>query len=134
LWKKRFLHLFHQVLVNAHILHNQSRRKICQWKIFNEKVAKVLLTSDDTEIQVQGQTSRPAGRLVGRDHFVYSIPATHAKLEGNSQLSFLVSAEKQVPDQETVKTCTTTYCRKCYAGLCVGQCFDLNPTKTNYWE
>jgi hypothetical protein len=53
----------------------------------------VLLASDGTEMQVQGQTSSTAGRLVGRDHSIYSIPATHAKLVGKSQHSFLVSAE-----------------------------------------
>jgi hypothetical protein len=107
---------------------------MCRWKFLYEKVAEVLLTSEGTVIQEQGQASGPAGRLVSRDHSIYSIPVTHAKLEGKSQLSFLVSAEKQAPDQETVKTCTTMYCRKCYVGLCIGQCFDLNHTKMNYWD
>jgi hypothetical protein len=62
-----------------------------------------LLASDNMEIQVQGQTSSPADRFVRRDHSIYSIPATHAKLVGKSQLSFLVSAEKDVPDQESCK-------------------------------
>jgi len=52
-------------------------------EIFHEKVAKGLLANAGTEVQVQGQTSSPAGRLVGRDHSVYRIPAIHAKLEGN---------------------------------------------------
>jgi hypothetical protein len=103
-------------------------------EIFYEKVAEVLLASDGMEIQVQGQTSSPVGRLVGRDHSIYSIPATHAKLEGKSQLSFLVSAEKQAPDQKTVKKRATMYCRKCYVGHCIGQCFELNHTIMNYWE
>jgi hypothetical protein len=77
---------------------NQARKMSLE--IFYEKVTQILLTSDGTEIQVLGQTSSPAGRLVGRDHSVYSIPATHVKLEGKSQFSFLVSAEKQVPYQE----------------------------------
>ena len=38
-------------------------------EIFYEKVAEGLLASACTEIQVQGQSSSPAGRLVGRDHF-----------------------------------------------------------------
>jgi hypothetical protein len=134
LWKKLFLNLFDLVVVNAHILHNKSSRKNMSLEIFYEKFAAVLLASDGTEIQVQGQTSSPAGRLVGRDHSVYSIPATHAKLEGKSQLSFLVSAEKQRPTEKTVKTCTTMYCRKCYVALGVGQYFELNHTKMNYWE
>jgi hypothetical protein len=36
---------------------------------FYEKVAEGLLASAGTEPQVQGQTSSPAGRLIGRDHF-----------------------------------------------------------------
>jgi hypothetical protein len=48
-----------------------------------EKVAEGLLASAGTEPQVQGQTSSPAGRLIGRDHFLYRIPATHAKLKGS---------------------------------------------------
>jgi len=38
-----------------------------------EKVAEGLLASAGTEIQVQGQISNSAGRLVGRDHSVYRI-------------------------------------------------------------
>jgi uncharacterized cupin superfamily protein len=81
-------------VVNAHTLHNQSSKKNMLLEISYEKVTEVLLTSDAMEIQVLGQTSRPAGRLVGRDHSVYSIPATHVKLEAKSQFSFLVSAEE----------------------------------------
>jgi hypothetical protein len=69
----------------------------------------VLLASDETEIQVQDQTISPACRLIQRDHSIYSISATHAQLAGKSQLSFLVSAEKDVPDPkscEDVLQCT----------------------------
>ena len=38
-------------------------------EISYEKVAEGLLASAGTDIQVQGQTSSPASRLVGRDHF-----------------------------------------------------------------
>jgi hypothetical protein len=61
----------------------------------------VLLTSDRTEIQVQDQTISPACRLIGTDHSIYSIPATYAKLAGKSQLSLLVSAEKDAPHPES---------------------------------
>jgi hypothetical protein len=71
---------------------NQAR-KICHWKVSMKK----LLASDSMEMQVQG----PAGRLVGRDHSIYSKPATHAKLAWKSQRSFLVSAEKAVPGRES---------------------------------
>jgi hypothetical protein len=57
---------------------------------------------------VQDQTSSPACRLIGRDCSIYSIPATHAKLAGKSQLLFLVSAE-DAPDLqgcEDILQCT----------------------------
>jgi hypothetical protein len=60
---------------------------------FYEKVAEGLLASAGTEPEVQGQTS-PAGRLIGRDHFLCRIPATHAKLKGKSQRSCCVGAER----------------------------------------
>jgi hypothetical protein len=68
-WKKLFFHLFDLVVVNAHILHNKTSKKM-SLEIFYEKVAEGLFTSAGTDIQVQGQTSSPAGRLVGRDHFL----------------------------------------------------------------
>jgi hypothetical protein len=77
-------------------------------EIFYEKVAKGLLASAGTEMQVQGQTNSPAGRLVGRDHFLYRIPATHAKVEGTSQRSCYVCAEKTKHQTgKTIKKCTT---------------------------
>jgi hypothetical protein len=116
------------------MLHNKSSKKNMSLEKFYENFAKVLLASDGTEIQVQGYTNNLAGRLVGRDHSVYtsSIPATHAKLEGKSQLTFLLSAETQAPYREKVKTCTKMYCRKCDVALCVGQYFELNLPKMNY--
>ena len=56
-------------------------------EIFYEKVSEGLLANASTEIQVQGQTSSPAGRLVGTDNFLYMILATQAKVEGTSQRS-----------------------------------------------
>ena len=64
-------------------------------EIFYEKVAKRLLGSAGTEFQVQGQTGSPAGRLVGRDHFLYRIPVSHVRLEGKSQCSCHVSADQK---------------------------------------
>jgi hypothetical protein len=61
----------------------------------------ILLTTDGTEIQVPDQTSNPVCRLLGRDYSIYSILATHAKMAGKSQLSFLVSAKKDTPDPES---------------------------------
>jgi hypothetical protein len=69
---------------------------------------------------------RPAGRLVGRDHFLCRIPATHAKLKGKSQRSCRVRAERSKRQTgKTVKKCTTMYCQKCDVGLCRGQCFEV---------
>jgi hypothetical protein len=94
-----------------------------------------LLASAGADIQVQGQTSSTAGRLVGKDHFLYRIPATHAKVEGTSQHSCRVCAERsKCQTRRTVKKCITMYCRKCDVGLCIGQCFEVYHTKLNYWE
>jgi hypothetical protein len=54
-------------MINRENMPRQARN-ICCWKFLYEKVAEVLLTNDGTEIQVQGQTSSPAARLVGRGH------------------------------------------------------------------
>jgi hypothetical protein len=53
------------------------------------------------EMQVQVQTCSTAGRLIGRDHSIYIILATHAKLVGKYQHSFLISAEKNASDRES---------------------------------
>jgi hypothetical protein len=66
-------------------------------EILYEKVAKGLLASAGMEIQALGQTSSPAGRLVGTDHFLYRIPATHAKPVGKSQH---LCRKRQAPDRE----------------------------------
>jgi hypothetical protein len=92
-WKKFLFRMFDLAVVNAHILHTKTDKKILL-EIFYEKVAEGLLSSAGTEFQVQGQPSSLAGRLVGRDHFLYRIPATHAKLEGKSQRSCCVCAER----------------------------------------
>ena len=82
----------------------QARKKM-SLEIFYEKVAEGLLSSAGTEIQVQGQTSSPAGRLVGRNHFLYRITVTHAKVEGTFQRSSCVCVcrEKQAPYPENCK-------------------------------
>jgi len=134
-WKILFFHLFDLAIVNAHILHNKISKKKMLPKVFYEKVTEGLLASAATEIQVQGQTSSPAGRLVGRDHFLYRIPVTHAKVVGTSQCSCRVCAERSKRQTgKTVKKCTTMYCRKCDMELCIGQCFEVYYTKLNYWE
>jgi len=116
-------------------LAQQNKQEKMSLEVFYKKVTEGLLASAGTEIQVQGQTSSPAGRLVGRDHFLYRIPATHAKVEGTSQRSCRVCAERSKRQtRKTVKKCTTMYCRKCDVGLCIGQCLEVYHTKLNYWE
>jgi hypothetical protein len=63
-------------------------------EIFYEKFAKGLLTNAVLKIQAQGQTNRPANILAGRERFIYRIPVTQARLEGKSQHSRRVCAEK----------------------------------------
>jgi hypothetical protein len=83
-----------KAVVNAHILHNKTSNKQMSLEIFYEKLAEGLLASACTEIQVQGQSSSPALRLVGRDHFLFSFPVTHAKLEGIYRRSCRVCADR----------------------------------------
>ena len=58
-WKKLFFHVFDMA---AHILHAETKEKKILLGIFYRRVTKGLLASAGTEIQVQGQTSSPAGR------------------------------------------------------------------------
>jgi hypothetical protein len=128
-WKKLFFHLFDLAIVNAHILHTKTSKKKLSLEILYEKVAEGLLASAGREPQVQGQTSSPAGRLIGRDHFLYRIPVTHGKLEGKAQHSCHVCAERSKRQTgKTVKKCKAMYCRKCDVGLCIGQCFEVYHT------
>jgi hypothetical protein len=102
--QKLFFHLFDLVIVNAQSCITNQARKIHHWKFSTKKSPKgVLLASYGKEIQVHEQTSSPACRFIVIDHSIYSIPATHAKKAGKSQLSFLVSAKKVTPDPESCK-------------------------------
>jgi hypothetical protein len=102
---------------------------------FYEKFTEGLLANEILKIQAQGQTNRPANRLVEREQFIYRIPLTQARLEGKSQCSCRMCAEKSKHQMvKTVKKCTTTYYRKCDVGFCIGQCFEVYYSKLNYWE
>jgi hypothetical protein len=104
-------------------------------EIFYEKFTEGLLANAIRKIQVQGKTNRPAKRLVGREQFIYRIPVTQARLEGKSQRSCRVCAEKSTRQTgKTVKKCTTTYCIKCDVELFIGQCFEVYHSKLNYRE
>jgi hypothetical protein len=63
-------------------------------EIFYEKFAEGLFANAVQKIQVQGQTNRPAKRLVEKEQFIYRIPVTQARLEGKSQHLCHVCAEK----------------------------------------
>jgi hypothetical protein len=80
-----------------------------------------LLASDGMEMQVKGQISSTADRLLGRGHSIYSIPATNVKLAGKLHHSFLVSAEKNVSGQES---CEDMYCRKPYVDFALSGVFN----------
>jgi len=109
--EETFFHLFDLIVANAHILHNKTSKKKMSLGIFHEKVAEGLLESAGTEIQVQGQTSSPAGRFAETDLSVHRIPVKHAKLEGKSQSSCCASAERsKCQARKTVKKLTTIYC------------------------
>jgi hypothetical protein len=90
-------------MVNAHILHKKSRKLKMPLEIFYVKVNKGLLASAGMGIQAEGQTGSPAGRLLGRDHFLYRIPATCAMLEGKSQCSCHVCAERRLEKCEELR-------------------------------
>jgi len=110
-WKKLPFHLFDLVLVNAQVLHTRTCKKKMSLQIFYEKVTEGLPASAAMKIQVQGQTSSPGGRFIGRDHSVYRIPSKQAKLEGKSQRSCCVCAERSKRQSgKTVKKITTMYC------------------------
>jgi hypothetical protein len=115
-------------------LHSTSSKKKISLEMFYEKVAEGLIASAGTDIQEQGHTSSPAGRLVGTNHFLYRISATRAKPEGKSQQLCHVCREKgKHQTGKTVTKFTTMYCRKC-DGLCIGQCFEVYHSKLNDWE
>jgi hypothetical protein len=97
-WKKLSSHLFDLV----EVLRNKTSKKKMSLEILHEKVAKGMLASADTEIQVQGQTYSPAGRFLGRGYSVNRIPATHAKLEGKSEGPCCASANRS--KRQTGKT------------------------------
>jgi hypothetical protein len=104
-------------------------------EIFYEKVPEGLLNSAGMENQTEGENSSTAGRLVGRDHFLYRIPATLARVEAVYQRSCHVCAENsKCQTRKTVEKCTTMCYRKCYVRLFIGQCFEVHHSKLNYWE
>jgi hypothetical protein len=93
--------VFNLAVVIAHILYTKTSKKKNFPKIFYKKVTEGLLATARTEIQAHCQTHSPAGRIIGRENFLYRIPVTHAKLEGKSQHSCYVCAERNLaPDRE----------------------------------
>jgi adenine-specific DNA methylase len=83
---------------------NQEKKSL---EIFYEKVAEGLVIDAVRKVQTQGQTNRPANRLVGREQFIHRIPVTHTTLEGKSQRSSRLCAEKsKIQTSKTAKKCT----------------------------
>jgi hypothetical protein len=64
-------------------------------EIFYEEVTEGLLANAVRKIEAQGQTNRPASRLVGREQFIYRIPVTHARLEGKFQCTCSVCVQRE---------------------------------------
>ena len=133
-WKKLFFHLFDLAIVNSHILHQKQATQKIRLRQFLEKIADGLVAEVGTELTQQTQHG-PGGRLVGRNHFPFRIPATGTKQKWASQRTCRVCADKA--KHETGKTAhkyTTVYCETCDVGLCLGQCFQAFHTKAKYWE
>ena len=132
-WKKLFFRLFDLALVNAHVLYKkQTTVKYCMDK-FIQKVAEGLVAEmgKDTTIQSSQDTG---GRLLGRHHFPYRIPAS-GKKKGWAQRLFKVCSDRG--NQESGKSArqyTTVYCKKYEVGLCIGDCFESYHSRTNYWS
>jgi hypothetical protein len=133
-WKKLFFHLFDLALVTAHILHQiRTKQKFRPYK-FLEMVTEGLVSDVGVEITKQSRKSY-AGRLVGRDHFAFRIPATGSKQWGKTQRTCKVCADKGKHHAgKAIKKFTTVYCRKCNVGLCLGECFEIYHTTVNYWD
>jgi hypothetical protein len=121
-WKKLFFHLFDLALVNAHILHRiRPKQKFRLYK-FLEKVAEGLVSDVGVEIMKQSQESS-VGRLVGRDHFAFRIPAMGSKQSGKTQRTCKVYADRgKLHTGKAIKKFTIVYCHKCNVGLCLGEC------------
>jgi hypothetical protein len=81
---------------------------------------------------VQDQTSNPVCKFVRREHSIYNIPATHTKLAGKSQLSFLGSAEKDAPDPESCEDVLQRTGENTIQGFALGGFFKFNNSKMNY--
>jgi hypothetical protein len=89
---------------------NQAR-KMCHWKFSTRKSLKDCLLARYGNA-AQGQTNKSAK----------TIPVTLARLQGKSQCSCRMCAERSKRQTgKTVKKCTTMYCRKCDARLCIWQ-------------
>jgi len=71
-WKKLFLHLYDLTVVSAHIFNTKTNKKDFTGNFLPKKVAKGLLTGASAEMQVQVQTSSPAGRLGRRDAYTHT--------------------------------------------------------------
>jgi hypothetical protein len=133
-WEKLFFHLFDLAVVNVHILHRirtKQKFRLCK---FLEKVADGLVSDVRAEITKQSWESS-AGRLVGRDHFAFRIPATGSKQSGKTQYRCKVCADRDKHHiGKAIKKFTTVYCHKCNVGLCLGECFEIYHTAVNYWD
>jgi len=93
--KKPSFHLSDLVVVSAHILHNKiSKEKKKRWKFYTKNSPKDCSLVPVRKFKCKIRLAVQLTDLLERDHSVYRIPATHAKLEGKSQRSCRMSAER----------------------------------------
>jgi hypothetical protein len=85
----------------------------------------IWLASAGTGIQVQGQTSSPAGRLVGRDHFYIGFQRHMLGWRENLRAHVVFVQRVASARPEKLKKFTTMNRRTFKYGLCIRQCFEV---------
>jgi hypothetical protein len=123
-WKKLFFHFFELSFMIVHILHwNTSIQNLWLYS-FIEKVAEVL----GTEIRGQSHTN-PAGRLVDRGHYPYSILAVDCKQSGRLQHECEVCTSRETSHRNGHSKVNDCALFQVYAGLCLGEHFKAHRLK-----
>jgi len=92
-WKKLFVHLFDLAVVVAHTLHTKTNNKKILLEICYENLLKdcslVLVEKFNCKVRL-------AGRLIGRDYFLYRTPLTSYVGGKISPLMSRVCRERQM--------------------------------------
>lgn len=94
-WKKLYLHLYYLAVVSAHILHTKTNKKDFTGNFLQKKLPKVCWLVPVQKCKYKFRLSVQQVDLYEEIYiYIYRIPATYAKLEGISQCSCRVWAEK----------------------------------------